>query len=144
MAVTDNYTTGRTNVAQHLELLNNNLKSTVHPPPTLSTTTGSTTATTTTSTNSLHAVNPPPIPSVPPIPNAHLHPTAAIPPSTILESLSSTARTSAEKSGSKIFSLEGGLKEAVENALQTGVQEQVEVVVDTAEVLHLNLGEVKL
>lgn len=46
-----------------------------------------------------------------------------------------------------MFGLEGGLKEAVENALQTGVQEQVEVVVDTAEVsnlnLNLNLGEVK-
>lgn len=135
-------------MAQHLEVINNNLKSAVHPPTgtahPISTTSSAT-------TSSLHAVNPPPIP---PIPNAHLHPNAAIPPSTstILESLSSslssTARTSAEKSGSKVFSLEGGLKEAVENALQTGEQEQVEVVVDTAEVsnlnLNLNLGEVKI
>ncbi|KAG7527798.1 hypothetical protein FFLO_06588 [Filobasidium floriforme] len=131
--------TGRTNVAQHLEILNNNLKSAVHPP------TGTAhpiSTTSSTATSSLHAVSPPPIP---PIPNAHLHPTS-IPPSTstILESLSSsissTARTSAEKSSSKVFGLEGGLKEAVENALQTGVQEQVEVGVDTAEVSNLNLN----
>ncbi|KAH8080019.1 hypothetical protein HD553DRAFT_318132 [Filobasidium floriforme] len=130
--------TGRTNVAQHLEILNNNLKSAVHPP------TGTAhpiSTTSSTPTSSLHVASPP----VPPIPNAHLHPTLISPSiSTILESLSSsissTARTSAEKSSSKIFSLEGGLKEAVENALQTGVQEQVEVVVDTAEVSNLNLN----
>jgi hypothetical protein len=134
--ITITITTGRTNVAQHLELL----KSTVHPPVG----TGNTMSTTSSTTTSTSLISPPSaLPSVPPIPNAHLHPTAAIPPSTILESLSSTARTSAEKSGSNVFGLEGGLKEAVENALQTGVQEQVEVVVDTAEVLHLNLGEVK-
>ena len=107
----------RTNLSQHLEIL----KSTVHPP---------TGPNATPPTNSL--INPSGLPS---IPNAHLHP--SIPPSTILESLSTTARASAEKDGSKVFS--GGLREAVENALQTGAQEQVEVVVDTAHVL----GELK-
>ena len=70
------------------------------------------------------------------IPNAHLHPT--MPPSTILETLTSTARAGAEKDGNKLLS--GGLKEAVENALQTGAQEQVEVVLDTAQVM----GEIKI
>jgi hypothetical protein len=70
------------------------------------------------------------------IPNAHLHPT--MPPSTILETLTSTARAGAEKDGNKLLS--GGLREAVENALQTGAQEQVEVVLDTAQVM----GEIKI
>lgn len=109
--------TARTNVSQHLEILRS-----VHPP----------TGPAATPTPSL--INPSGLPS---IPNAHLHPSSTIPPSTILESLSTAARGSAEKDGGKLLS--GGLREAVENALQTGAQEQVELVVDTAQVL----GELK-
>ena len=103
----------RTNVSQHLELL----KATAPPPMPTSSTLANPTA-------SLHS------------PNAHLHPT--MPPSTILETLTSTARAGAEKDGNKLLS--GGLREAVENALQTGAQEQVEVVLDTAQVM----GEIKI